>query len=171
MNNMKTLITLSTLLFTVTFAFAQGHNNPCDNPKKVLVCHYPPGNPENVQEICISQNAVEAHLAHGCRIGSCGRPDPTRLMDPSLYEETEFVTVYPNPFTNKLSIEMVFEEATQAEVAIYDVKGTLVAQPFKGMTDSSFIMDYNTDVLATGMYIVRVVTPENVHTFKLSKNL
>lgn len=168
---MKTLVTLISLVLTVSFGFAQGHNNPCDNPKKVLVCHYPPGNPENVQEICISQNAVAAHLAHGCRIGSCDRVDDTRLMDPSMYTETEFVTVYPNPFSTNLNIEMVFEDATQAEVAIYDVKGTLVARPFNGMTDSSLILDYNTESLATGMYIVRVLTPKNVHTFKMSKNM
>lgn len=36
----------------------------CDG-KKVAICHLPPGNPDNIQEICISANAVPAHLAHG----------------------------------------------------------------------------------------------------------
>ena len=32
---------------------------------KVDVCHVPPGDPDNFHTITISQNALEAHLAHG----------------------------------------------------------------------------------------------------------
>ncbi|MGH7572594.1 MAG: carboxypeptidase-like regulatory domain-containing protein [Gemmatimonadota bacterium] len=38
---------------------------------KVLVCHIPPGNPENAREIEISEDALEAHLAHGDTEGEC----------------------------------------------------------------------------------------------------
>jgi hypothetical protein len=31
---------------------------------KVLICHVPPGNPGNSQTLCISENAIPAHLAH-----------------------------------------------------------------------------------------------------------
>lgn len=33
--------------------------------KKVLICHYPPGNPSARHEICISKNALAAHQSHG----------------------------------------------------------------------------------------------------------
>ena len=42
----------------------------CGKNKK-SVCHYPPGNPENFHSICISSNAVPAHLAHGDVLGEC----------------------------------------------------------------------------------------------------
>jgi hypothetical protein len=35
------------------------------------MCHVPPGNPDNFHTITISENAVEAHLAHGDLPGSC----------------------------------------------------------------------------------------------------
>ena len=38
---------------------------------KVEICHIPPGNPENFHTITISENAVEAHLAHGDLAGAC----------------------------------------------------------------------------------------------------
>lgn len=38
---------------------------------KVDVCHIPPGNPENVHTITISENALEVHLDHGDHIGAC----------------------------------------------------------------------------------------------------
>ncbi len=45
--------------------------------QKVVICHVPPGNPENEHSIRISYNAVHAHLAHGDRLGSCDEmPDP-----------------------------------------------------------------------------------------------
>lgn len=37
----------------------------------VTICHFPPGNPGNVQTITISVNALPAHLAHGDYVGSC----------------------------------------------------------------------------------------------------
>ena len=38
---------------------------------KVLVCHIPPGNPDNPGTIEISEDALEAHLAHGDTEGEC----------------------------------------------------------------------------------------------------
>ncbi len=46
-----------------------------NNNNKVLVCHIPPGNPANAHAICVSENAVAAHLAHGDVLGAC--PVPT----------------------------------------------------------------------------------------------
>lgn len=37
----------------------------------VTICHFPPGNPANMQTITISVNALPPHLAHGDYIGSC----------------------------------------------------------------------------------------------------
>ena len=39
--------------------------------EKVLICHIPPGNPDNAHTISISVNAVPAHLAHGDTLGAC----------------------------------------------------------------------------------------------------
>ena len=39
--------------------------------EKVLICHIPPGNPENAHTISVSVNAVPAHLGHGDTEGPC----------------------------------------------------------------------------------------------------
>ncbi len=47
---------------------------PCgNNDNKVLLCHVPPGNPANAHTICISPNAVAAHLENheGDHCGPC----------------------------------------------------------------------------------------------------
>ncbi len=38
---------------------------------KDVICHVPPGNPENAHTIEVSENAVPAHLAHSDTIGPC----------------------------------------------------------------------------------------------------
>ncbi len=38
---------------------------------KVHICHFPPGNPGNFQQLVVAAAAVPAHLAHGDRMGDC----------------------------------------------------------------------------------------------------
>jgi hypothetical protein len=56
---------------------------------KVLVCHIPPGDPSDAHTICISPNAVPAHLAHGDVLGGCPvQPPPSCSV--SLGNDTAF---------------------------------------------------------------------------------
>ncbi|MGH7566046.1 MAG: hypothetical protein ACREK2_04370 [Gemmatimonadota bacterium] len=43
---------------------------------KVLVCHVPPGNPENPHTIEVGEPSVPAHLAHGDTEGACAEETP-----------------------------------------------------------------------------------------------
>jgi len=46
---------------------------------KATICHLPPGNPANMQELNVSVKALDAHLAHGDHLGNCeGESDPDR---------------------------------------------------------------------------------------------
>ena len=44
---------------------------------KVVICHIPPGNPDNAHTIEVSEYAVDSHLDHGDTLGECGPPGPT----------------------------------------------------------------------------------------------
>jgi hypothetical protein len=51
---------------------ADGGGWYCPSPKKVLVCHIPPGNPANAHTICVGAPAVKAHEKnHGDSVGAC----------------------------------------------------------------------------------------------------
>src|SRR5262249_42327294 len=45
----------------------------CDPEHKTLICHVPPGNPDNAHSICVDNHAVDAHLEHhdGDHLGAC----------------------------------------------------------------------------------------------------
>jgi hypothetical protein len=47
-----------------------------DGEVKVLVCHVPPGNPENPHTIEVGESALPAHLAHGDTEGACAEETP-----------------------------------------------------------------------------------------------
>lgn len=63
-----------------------GNSNGNNGAHKVMVCHLPPGNPANQQDICIDWSGVPAHVAayrpatynpnmghdSGCYLGPCG---------------------------------------------------------------------------------------------------
>jgi len=53
-------IAINAMLFGVLFL-----SGSATAGNKVKLCHYPPGNPENWRIIAVSENALEAHLAHG----------------------------------------------------------------------------------------------------------
>ncbi len=56
---------------------------------KVEICHVPPGNPGNAHTLSVSENAVQAHLAHGDTLGPCVAPPPppqNATLAFSLYE-------------------------------------------------------------------------------------
>ena len=42
-----------------------------DSEGKADICHLPPGNPENTQDLSVALSAVSAHLAHGDWVGTC----------------------------------------------------------------------------------------------------
>lgn len=48
---------------------------------KIVICHVPPGNPNNRHTIEVSQNALQAHLDHGDYIGSCNELPPPAPQD------------------------------------------------------------------------------------------
>lgn len=47
---------------------------------KVVVCHSPPGNPENAQILSVGANALEAHLAHGDHEGLCSGTEYSEMQ-------------------------------------------------------------------------------------------
>jgi len=56
--------------------------------RKIVICHYPPGNPDARHTITIDESALDAHLAHGDTIGPCSE-DPEPTPEPVPPEEVQ----------------------------------------------------------------------------------
>lgn len=118
--------------------------NPEDDPgedeesdeAKVLVCHAPPGNPENAHTVEVGESAVPAHLAHGDTEGACEGDDSPGEEDPEGEdegEETEEETkvavchVPPGNPENPHTVE-IGESAVPAHLAHGDTEGACVEE-------------------------------------------
>ncbi len=88
-----------------------------NNGNKVVVCHIPPGNPGNVQEICIAPQAVGAHIDplyghEGCSIGTCDEVDPCggfanrSAIDHRTATPEKTMLIYPNPNSGTFTIQL-----------------------------------------------------------------
>lgn len=88
-----------------------------NNLNKVAVCHVPPGNPANAHTICISENAVPAHLAHGCHLGACyAAPDSSGIGGLVLQ-------VSPNPVADQAFLTLSSSTDQRVRVHVLDALG------------------------------------------------
>ncbi|NWF38818.1 hypothetical protein F3F96_06685 [Mariprofundus sp. NF] len=98
------------LLFAVAALFALTASNVyADRDKhdhKAVICHIPPGNPDNMHTIEVGEAAVDAHMAHGDMMGSCaGESD--EFAEADEHEEDEeheesAGTIFPTPSSAKV---------------------------------------------------------------------
>ncbi len=133
-----------------------------NNGNKVLVCHVPPGNPGNEHNICVSANAVPAHLAHGDYLGQCGDvpcddvvPGFQEGSSVELRESNEVIPVlYPNPTSNSISLQDYLEfEFTSLQVL--NVQGQVVGTLTKKELLSSRGDIHFVDQIAEGTYLIK----------------
>ncbi len=153
-------------------------NFPCgNNNNKVIVCHIPDENPSAAFEICISPNAVQAHLEHGDYCGPCNETenlDPLIAIDiksdremdekENRREYNRIPKIYPNPNNGLFSIQ--FNSNEEVEVQIIDLKGIKLVEfdnsHFKNQSLNVDISHY-----PTGMYFVQIKLSHKVMTKKI----
>jgi hypothetical protein len=107
-----TLCTATDSVFVNVVDVHCGNNN-----NKVLVCHIPPGNPANAHTICISENGVPAHLAHGCQLGPCFVVPDSSDMGGII------VQVSPNPMAEAASIRVRSNAEQRVQLNLVDAMG------------------------------------------------
>ncbi len=87
-----------------------------DNARKVSVCH-------NGQTLCISVNALPAHLAHGDKLGKCSvENQPGKRKSAKVESEinkSNSLSFYPNPAIDR--IEIKFPDNLSHEITRIDV--------------------------------------------------
>jgi rhamnogalacturonan endolyase len=112
-------------------------NVQCGNSgNKVMVCH-------NGNELCISANAVQAHLNHGDKLGSCNNTPASSLF--------ENVVVFPNPVETVLNVK-VSKVYDNAELAVYNI----LARKVKSEVLTSTMQQMTMNNLSKGVYFLHI---------------
>jgi hypothetical protein len=145
-----------------------------NNLNKVTVCHYPPGNPNNAQTICIAQSALATHLSSNPQdlLGACGI---NRTCQGSAKEsiplagEIEIsdavLQAKPSIFDHGMTINFMLATDDYATARLYDMTGKEVVTLFNGLVDKNEMVyiDFNNgSELPQGAYILELSSKTGV---------
>jgi len=127
------------------------------NQAKVLLCHIPPGNPGNPQQLCISASAVADHLAHGCNLGSCSG----RSIAAGPAADELLMSIYPNPaFLPVVKLNLESSTYDVCDLFIYNMEGKVVMEfnSIELKASESYPLNIDTNLLKDGYYFVKAIT-------------
>jgi endo-1,4-beta-xylanase len=147
---------------TLTVLDVRCSNNA--NSDKVLVC-------QNGKVICVSVNAVPAHLKKGGNgLGSC-TPAATSNSASVVAADAQSQTfeTYPNPFTERTVVRFRAAATANVQLQVYNQLGQLVATLYQGLAEAG--RNYETTLegrsLTEGIYTCRLVSNGKVETKRL----
>jgi len=84
-----------------------------------------------------------------------------------LPHSVDITSVYPNPFNNSTTIRYSLKEDLKAEVAIYNACGQQVDVLHSGHQKAgNYSLNWNADGVSSGVYFIRLSTPETTVTRK-----
>ena len=164
------------------------------NNIKFKVCHVPPGNPSNAHGICISVNALNAHLTSGsnghnnCYLGDCdelcfsttsqtsrGGVTETAITNPAevfakinseLVKEFS-INASPNPTRGAFVLQFTSNDAkTSAVVRVLDANGKLM-ESFRNILPGKALRFG--EMYSGGSYYVEVMQGNNRKVLQLVK--
>ena len=124
-------------------------NNP--RSPKVEICH-------NGKTICVDENAVQTHLAHGDVLGSCD----VAKEDVKISQ----VNVYPNPFVSEVTVEINSSSIAKVDFQIYNFFGQLVSQSTKEVASGKSAVNIELADLRKGFYFLKTVVNGQIKNIK-----
>nr|WP_262918049.1 T9SS type A sorting domain-containing protein [Pontibacter sp. E15-1] len=127
------------------------------NGEKIVVCH-------KGKSLCVAQDAVEDHLAHGDAIGDCGTED--KKSDAKKPQE---FSVYPNPMGTKAQVTLRLQEQDYITLDILDMDGKVVQQLYRGTAaaNEKLNFDIKRSIGNQSMYVARLTTSQGTEFIKI----
>lgn len=130
-----------------------------NNNDKVMVCH-------DSQTICVASTAVQAHLDHGDKLGSCNSAVvfSTAAIPELKPPASSKLTLYPNPMSDVLNVRLSKLESG-AMLKVYNMGGIeVVSQRLTQISQSVSVA-----ALQQGTYVVQITNGTQISREKLIK--
>ncbi len=144
---------------------------------KVTVCH-------NGNTLSVSASAIQAHLNHGDRLGSCtsiitsarilnSQTVSAKSISGSPVESGSYtLSNYPNPFNTSTVISYYVPVDSKVSLKIYNALGQAVTTLFNGDKKAgSYTVTFNASKLINGFYYCKLVALSNKQQFVQSIKL
>ncbi len=123
---------------------------------KVWICHKTNSQKNPWQQICVDDNAVASHLAHGDYVGKCN------LNDRENHEENiiDDLIVYPNPAHDKLNVQLNSSKQVECVFQLVDMTGRVVILKRNTIKRGSNLLELDLKDYSKGIYILSVMGSE-----------
>lgn len=133
----------------------------CGN-NKVLLCHRPPGNPNNASTLCINRNAINGHIGHGDFLGACENGLGCQAVINKRLVQTHQASVLfdiaPNPFSTFTRVYFKVPVKGMVSVEVLDVTGKSMTTIYSGLVKGEKKQQaiFNNDELSSGVYFLQL---------------
>lgn len=121
------------------------------NEDKVLLCV----NGKNPHTICVSPNAVPAHLAKGATLGPCG--EKSGFFDDISNVLTFSCDIYPNPSDGKVSLDITMVEKGDISIDVKDMLGRSIIKRTQSLGEGTNHLEMDLTFLSKGLYVVEII--------------
>ena len=145
--------------------------------KKVLVCQKTGSAKNPWVQICISTNAVNAHLQKGNTLGTCGSTGAIASISSSnislfnsLSASVNSLAAYPNPLAKQTTVSFnVAADEAKVSLDLYNVSGAKVQNIYSGPARavSEYTFSYDALGIAPGVYFFKLTGSKVALTFKV----
>jgi hypothetical protein len=93
---------------------------------------------------------------------------PTAIDDNKFPGNEEMLQNYPNPFNERTTISFVLKEATNVNLTVYNMRGSVVAQPLdKKLECGNYSINFSSSQLPAGIYQMVMRTSDQVGVRKI----
>jgi hypothetical protein len=153
---MKNLIFTIVILCLANLLNAQNYTYCGNNNDKVLICHHG-------MTLCVSMNAVQAHLNHGDFLGNCTDtiPPPKSPVGENNFTPDKFILSqnFPNPFNPETNINFSIPVNAFVSLKVYDITGKEVASLIsENMNAGTYSVVWNASEYTSGVYFYKIET-------------
>lgn len=136
--------------------------------KKVAICH-------NGHSLCVSVNAVQAHLEHGDKLGKCdinnfdnrdGQGEKDNDKSEQKNDNSPKFSVFPNPATDNITISLPDDKEKYEKGYLMSSGGQMVAS-FEVKGRNQITVDLSG--LQTGTYFIKMMKKDKIETLTVIK--
>ena len=115
---------------------------------------------------CSRSRATKLNDLRQLRKSASGKDYLASLLTP---ETIELTSIFPNPFNSMTQISYSLNENVQTNVSVFNSKGQQIETLFNGENETgSYTLNWNADGFGSGVYFIRLNTPNVVQTEKVT---
>jgi hypothetical protein len=161
------LYAVAKALFEALPEFACGNKNKKED--KIIVCL-------KGTSLCVDRTAAGVLISKGAYLGGCNSSAETTTSgkQPASFEvlssQENYLQVYPNPSTGKISFAFTPKETGRYTLNVYGINGNLITTPYSKVSERgvSQKIEWNGSGLNSGIYLVSLQTPTGIQQQKVA---